>query len=233
MSYEETIILLSEMRSRYDDGFSSIDREVLENINRQLFGKSITHTGCGDCYRDAYLLIMKTLKQLKSMPKQKSNYLLKGGAIIRRAGDNKFYTNPLPNDEVPELYLAEFPTEINKFASYPADWQARVALRTSGALPEGELNQEDAQNIITGLREDVRQRDVIIETLKKELEREIPIQASEVSDESVELSNLRLELSAAQTDLESKEADISELKAELALLKEAAPRRSRKTIKEE
>lgn len=234
MTYEDAMLLLSDMKSRYDDGFSSSDRSVLETLHRQIYGRGITNKGCGDCYRDAYILIVTKLKQTKSMPKNKSNYTLKAGAIIRRAGDNRFYTNPLPNDEVPEQYLAEFPAEINKFASYPNDWQARVALRASGTLPEGELSQEEAKNIIDGLREDLRQKDVIISTLKQELENGETYQAAPVADESEEIGNLRLELSALTADIESKNAEIVDLKAEIASLKEAAPKRTtRKSTKEE
>lgn len=231
MTYEEAMLLLSDMKSRYDDGFSSSDRSVLEDLHRQMYGRAITNTGCSDCYRDAYILIVTKLKTTKEMPTTKSKYTLKAGAIIRRAGDNRFYANPLPNDEVPELYLAEFPNEISKFASYPNDWESRVARRKEGKIPEGELRQEDARKIIEGLEEDVRQRDEIIASLKKELEEGEAYPAPE-GDESEELGNLRLELASANAELETKNSEIEELKAEIASLKDATPKRTRKAKEE-
>lgn len=124
-SYEEIMLQLSEMKSRFQSGFSSSDRLLLDSIHRLLFGKDITNTGCSDCYRDAYVIIFNHLKKSKTMP-EKPNYVLKAGALIHPAGTSKFYVNPIP-DEVAEDHLSKYPGEVNKFAHLPTDWEDRVA----------------------------------------------------------------------------------------------------------
>ncbi len=123
-SYEDTMLQMSEMKSRFQSGFSSSDRLLLDSLHRLLFGKEITNTGCSDCYRDAYVIIYNHLKKSKTMP-EKPNYVLKAGALIHPAGTSNFYVNPIP-DEVAEEHLSKYPSEVNKFAHLPADWEDRV-----------------------------------------------------------------------------------------------------------
>lgn len=228
MEYDEAIGILTEMKSRFKDGFSSTDRTFLENLHRILFGKGISNKSCSDCYRDAYILIFNKLKSTKIMPKAKSQYSLKAGAILRRAGDNKFYANPLPNDEIPELFLAEFPDSINLFASFPADWKARVARRKEGKLPEGELSQEEASNIISGLEADVKARDEEIASLKSELEN---VRTSSDNNSSEEIGNLNLQIDALTADLESANNEIADLQSDKAKLEEELAALKGKTTK--
>lgn len=47
------------------------------------------------------------------MPKA-PNYILKGGALIHPVGTSRFYTNPLPSDDIAEEFLSKFPQEVNK-----------------------------------------------------------------------------------------------------------------------
>lgn len=237
MEYDDAIGILTEMKSRFKDGFSSTDRNILEAFHQLLFGKTISNKVCSDCYRDAYILIFNKLKGLKTMPKAKSQYVLKAGAILRRAGDNKFYANPLPNDEIPELYLAEFPSSINLFASFPADWEARVARRKEGKLPEGELSQEDAHNIIKGLEKDVKDRDDEIAELKAELEAQR--MSSPENNAADEIANLNTQIEALAADLESANNEIAELlsdkaklEEELAALKDKPAKASKKKSEE-
>lgn len=124
-NYDEIMLQLSEMKSRFQSGFSSSDRLLLDSIHRLLFGNEITNTGCSDCYRDAYVIIFNHLKKSKTMP-EKPNYVLKAGALIHPAGTSKFYVNPIP-DEVAEEHLSKYPGEVNKFAHLPTDWEDRVA----------------------------------------------------------------------------------------------------------
>ncbi len=226
MEYADAIRLMNDMKSRFEDGFSFSDRSILETLHRTLFGRGITNKGCSDCYRDAYIIIYRKLKILKEMPKAKSQYTLKAGAILRRAGDNKFYANPLPNDEVPEKYLADFPSSINLFAVYPADWEARVARRKEGKLPEGELSQDDAKNIIAGLEADCIKKDSEIAELKARLD---GVQISENNSE--EIGNLNLMIQALTADLESSNCEIAELKAEKTKLEEELAALKKKSVK--
>ena len=49
MTYEETMTRLKEMESRYQDGFSSLDRSLLDSLYFNIFGREITNRGCSDC----------------------------------------------------------------------------------------------------------------------------------------------------------------------------------------
>lgn len=122
---ESALQLLEQMRSRYDSGFSSADKSVLNDLYRRLYGKNIRNSGCNNCFRDAYLLIYKKLKSIKSMPTF-SDYKLKAGAVIHPAGTSKFYAHRLPSNDIAEAYLSKFPDKISLFSEYPSDWRERV-----------------------------------------------------------------------------------------------------------
>lgn len=112
------------MRSRYNSGFLSYDRELIEELHLRLFGKAVNRT-CGNCYRDAYILIYTKLKKDKTMPNL-PNYEVKAGVLIHPFGTSEYYTNPLPNDEVALDFLGENEDRINLFARYPSDWKEQL-----------------------------------------------------------------------------------------------------------
>ncbi len=112
------------------------------------------------------------------MPKT-PNYILKGGAIIHPVGTSRFYTNPLPSDDIAEEFLSKFPNEINKFAQYPADWEERVAAyksrkgaeakaesanKTSGSLNAASVDEDR----IAELEKQLTESEAMIENLRKE-----------------------------------------------------------------
>lgn len=148
---------LQEMESRYNDGFSSLDRSYLDSLYYNLFGREITNKGCGDCYRDAYMEICIKLKKTKTMPK-KSDFVLKAGAIITFFGEAKCYSNANLTDEAALRFLALNPNNEKLFESLPSDWQTR--LPKSDEAPE-EVEDKDA--IIARLTQEN-------ETLRKENE---------------------------------------------------------------
>lgn len=125
--YSDIMKRLEEMRTEYDAGFSFSNRDFLTQLNFRLFGKPITLTGCGDCYRDAYLLIYHKLKRDKKMP-QMTNYRLRPGKVVHWFGTNEYYALDV-SDEVAEKYLAEDSKNIIWFERYPEDWEARVTRR--------------------------------------------------------------------------------------------------------
>lgn len=214
MEYSEAVTLLDDMKSRFQDGFSSSDKSVLEALHRTLFGKEIKNKACGECYKDAFVLINLELRKLKTMPKPKSNYTLKAGAMIRRPGENRAYINPLPNDEIPEKFLADFPQEIIRFAGFPPDWEARVALRKNGHLPAGELSQEESRLTIENLRAEIARKDEEIAELRAAIE-----EAGEQPVADDEVANLRLENGTLTAELESANNEIASLRQEVESLK--------------
>ena len=218
--YQDTMNRLEEMRSRYDDGFSSSDRQFLDRLYYSLFVKAITNTGCSDCYRDAYILCVNKLKRLKSMPK-KPNYILKAGAMIHPVGTSKFYTNPI-TDEVAEDWLSKYPGQIGMFAEYPEDWEERVA-KYAEALKaersaEGEVSgvedttSAELETVKTELQAEKEEN----ATLRAELEAtkallaEAEAKVAEKSDDNAVVAN---------EELEKAKAEIAELKEENAKLK--------------
>lgn len=126
MDYEEIIGKLDTMRDRAKTGgFSSSDKALIENLYREVCGKSVRNTGCSDCYKDAYIETYLKLKSLGKMP-QKPNYILKAGVVRRKFGSNKFYALSNCPDEVAEEYLRENLSNIRFFEKFPDDWQDRV-----------------------------------------------------------------------------------------------------------
>lgn len=117
--------LLEEMRPHYDDGFTSSERSVIENLYNKICGKPIRKGGCSDCFRDAYIEIVTTLKRLGTMPTT-PNYVLKAGAMLHEFGSSNFYTLNNCPDEVAEKWLAEHPNDIMLFERTPSDWEERV-----------------------------------------------------------------------------------------------------------
>lgn len=125
MTYEETMTRLKEMESRYQDGFSSLDRSLLDNLYFNIFGREITNRGCSDCYRDAYMEILIYLKRNKAMPK-KSDFVLKAGAIITFFGEPKCYSNANITDEAALRFLAMNPSNEKLFEHLPEGWKSRL-----------------------------------------------------------------------------------------------------------
>lgn len=112
------------MRSRFKSGFSSYDRELIEQLYLLICGKPFVKTNCSDCYRDAYLLIFTQLKKDKKMPNQ-PKYVVKAGVVIHPFGTSEFYTNPL-SDEVALDFLAKNENNVNLFAQLPSNWKEEL-----------------------------------------------------------------------------------------------------------
>lgn len=218
MEYSDTISRLADMEPRYQSGFSAADRDFLDKLHRELYGGPVTNTNCGNCYRDAYVLIRVKLKREQAMP-NKSDYTLKAGAIIHPLGTSRFYTNPLPSNDVAEEYLSQYPGQISLFAHYPDNWEERVA-----AYVERKNNPEA---VGTGESSEV-------ETLKSQLAEandslsELKKQIADDNDRIVELS---LEVDKANENLEKAQEEINTLKTENRALKAANTRLKNNTTR--
>ena len=251
MEYQEAIRLLGDMKGRFNDGCSYSDRSIIEDLHQQVLNRIFVKTGCGDCYRDAYIQILSTLKRTKEMPTYKSLYILKAGALLRKAGSNKFYSNPLPSDDVAEEHLAENPSLIRLFASYPVDWEARVQARKNGSnLPEtisaevvsGYVKQlEEKDSVIANLLKENKEQSDSITTLRtnaEEMEKAISLLEAKVQEQQVPLSeendsaiaNLQMELDVCRADLKSANEEIEALRAANEALKANKTSRSTKKV---
>lgn len=206
------------MESRYHTGFSAADRDFLDKLHRELYGVPVTNTNCGNCYRDAYVLISVKLKREQAMP-SKSDYTLKAGAIIHPVGTSRFYTNPLPSNDVAEEYLSQYPGQISLFAHYPEDWEKRVA-----AYVERKNNPEAA-----GIVESTE-----TEALKSQLDEanaNLSALKDEIADNNKKIIELSLEVDKTNEQLEKAHEEINTLKTENRALKAANTRLKNNTAK--
>lgn len=158
MTYEEALLIVNELRGRFESGFSISDKEMIETLYREVLRKVFKRTNCQDCYRDALIEVYNYLKTEKKM-KAKCLYVLLAGVIIQDFANGKVYTNANLTDEVAEGYLKRFPKQIKMFQSYPEDWETRCGSATE-LLNEG-LVSEIAERMGEGatkkqLREDYK-----------------------------------------------------------------------------
>ena len=200
---------LERMRSRFDSGFSSSDRSFIESLYVSLLGKKVRRSGCGDCYRDAYIEIYSHLKRLGRMPK-KSNYVLKAGIIVHPAGTNKFYANSNIPDEVAEERLAKFPATISEYASYPADYLARVEARKKGKAID-DVDVDTLRASYKALKEEHEK------TLDELSQAKAKLEIAAGADDG----SASIEIETLKADIETLQKENSSLKAELDKLKGA------------
>ena len=239
--YNETLSILQEMESRYNDGFSSTDRTYLDNLYYDLFGREISNKGCSDCYRDAYMEIKIKLRKEKTMPK-KCDYKLKPGAIIVFFGESVTYANPNLTNEVSERYLSKNPNHSVMFAELPDDWKMRVnayieKTHTPGAVPVVD-NLPDALTMIADRDEQLKKAQDVLNSKEKELGEILANKDKEIADlkgtissletalenapsaavaleYETESENLRLELTSANETIEADKAKIEQLSAQV------------------
>lgn len=162
MTYEEVTQRLSEMESRFDDGFSSLDRSYLDSVYYQLFGRVISNKGCSDCYRDAYIEIKVKLKTIQEMPK-KSEFVLKPGAIITFFGEQKCYSNANMTDEAALRFLSLNPRNEKLFEKLPEGWRSRIETPKAETILAEESEKDALIARLTAENEELRKEN---ETLK-------------------------------------------------------------------
>ena len=158
MMYEEALLIVNDLRSRFDSGFSISDKGKIEDLYREVLRKEFKRTNCQDCYRDALIEVCNYLKTEKKMKKM-CLYVLLAGVVIQDFANGKVYTNANLTDEVAEGYLKRFPKQIKMFQSYPEDWETRCSSATE--LLNEDLVAEIAERMGEGatkkqLREDYK-----------------------------------------------------------------------------
>lgn len=147
MKYQEALFMVDDLKTRFDAGFSSSDKESISELYREVLRRELKRTNCNDCYRDALIEVYNYLKTEKKM-KEKCAYSLLAGFIIQDFENGKMYTNANLTDEVAEDYLKRFPKQIQMFAKFPDDWEER----TGKVVPE-DLNEELVTEIAQRLKE--------------------------------------------------------------------------------
>lgn len=138
---QELRVRFDAMRANFDTGFTGKEREEIARQSVRLLNKPVRKTGCRDCYRDAYIEIVKKLGELVEMPRL-PDYILKAGAVYSVPCGNKVYAGANIPSEVAEKWLKINPSAIRFFQRYPKDWQERIQDNANGSVFEDGENVE-------------------------------------------------------------------------------------------
>lgn len=122
---QELRVCFDAMRANFDTGFTGKEREEIARQSVRLLNKPVRRSSCRDCYRDAYIEVVKKLGELTEMPKI-PDYILKAGVVYQVPCGNKVYTGANIPNEVAEGWLKKNKTVIKFFQRFPSDWEARV-----------------------------------------------------------------------------------------------------------
>lgn len=131
MNYEEIMKELQEMRNHYDGGFSSLERQRIGELYQRFLGKQIANMNCPDCYKDAFIETYNYLKRAGKLPEER-HYKLHKGKCLHLFGTSQYLFDV--TDEQAETFLAQMPSAITSFKTYPEDWEERVARRKERKL---------------------------------------------------------------------------------------------------
>ena len=116
-----------------DSVYSPEDRQIIEEIHLEEFGKKVRDCGCNDRYRDAVIELYSKLKRLKTMAKDQK-YLLRPGVIIWIG--TEAYSRHNLTDKVAKAYLKANPDARKKFERLPEDYIAPAAAKLVNETPE-------------------------------------------------------------------------------------------------
>ncbi len=125
MDYQEAMRQLTRLRSLIaaggdDSVYSQEDRQIIEDIHFEEFGKKVRDCGCNDRYRDAVIELYSKLKRLQTMAKDQK-YLLRPGVIIWIG--TEAYSRHNLTDRVARAYLKAHPEAKKKFERLPDEYQ--------------------------------------------------------------------------------------------------------------
>ena len=138
MNYNEAISTLTRLRSLLiaggdDSVYSPEDRQIIEEIHLEEFGKKVRDCGCNDRYRDAVIELYSKLKRLQTMAKDQK-YLLRPGVIIWIG--TEAYSRHNLTDRVARAYLKAHPEAKKKFERLPEEYQTPEVEKLVNDNPE-------------------------------------------------------------------------------------------------
>lgn len=138
MDYQEAMTQLTRLRSLIaaggdDSVYSPEDRQIIEGIHLEEFGKKVRDCGCNDRYRDAVIELYSKLKRLQTMAKDQK-YLLRPGVIIWIG--TEAYSRHNLTDRVARAYLKAHPEAKKKFERLPEEYQTPEVEKLVNDNPE-------------------------------------------------------------------------------------------------
>jgi hypothetical protein len=138
MDYQEAMTQLTRLRSLIaaggdDSVYSPEDRQIIEEIHLEEFGKKVRDCGCNDRYRDAVIELYSKLKRLQTMAKDQK-YLLRPGVIIWIG--TEAYSRHNLTDRVARAYLKAHPEAKKKFERLPEEYQTPEVEKLVNDNPE-------------------------------------------------------------------------------------------------
>lgn len=212
LSYSEVMNRLSEMRIRFDDGFSPSDRLFLQEASVRILGVPVRNTSCRDCYRDAYLEILHKLKKQGTMPKEKK-FILRAGVLLHYNGEA--YVNDNLTDDIAMDALNDNKGRLDLFQKVPDNLDEVLAARKAVKAekkPADDTPKEELIKQIEGLKAVNAELTGKLEGAEKTFEaKEAEIAALK---EAVEKGKAEAgeEIARLNSVIEAKEAEIAALK---------------------
>ena len=239
LSYSETMDRLSEMRSRYDGGFSSSDRVFINEVHGFLFGHPVKNLGCPNCYRDAYIEITLKLRKMKEMPKK--NFVLRSGVLLH-AFNGDVFTNANLTDEIAMDALNENRGRFDLFAKVPDNWEelckARKAVKENESKKKASVSKEELQESVDSLKVafEAAKKDLVESNAKLEsASQELAAQTAKLEEARKEAESNREALEKARLafkdKLEGKNEEIAALTQQKSALESASQELAAQTAK--
>lgn len=211
---------LSEMRGRFDEGFSSSDRLFLRDMSVLILGHPVKNTACKDCYRDAYIEIRYKLKKLGTMPKEKKFYL-RAGVLLHFAG--AMYVNENLTDDIAMDAINDNRGRLDLFQKTPDNLEEVLAARKAVKAQEQPANvpKEELEKQIEGLKavnaEQAEKLDAAEKAIAEREQENLAIR-NELTETKEVLEKAKAE---SQAEVESLNGAIKEKDAKIAELEKA------------
>lgn len=205
LSYIEVMERLSEMRDRFDAGFSSSDRLFINDMSVVVLSKCVRNSSCSDCYRDAFLEIYHKLKMLGTMPKEKK-FVLRAGVLLHFNG--KMYVNENLTDDIAVSSIADNEGRKDLFQKFPDNLDELVAANRAMVAKEAETEEAD--------KEELRKQVAGLKSENERLSKELEESKSAWDEYNKEMEKLRSLLQAESDKVTALEKSLAEKSADVS-----------------
>ena len=205
LSYIEVMERLSEMRDRFDAGFSSSDRLFINDMSVVVLSKCVRNSSCSDCYRDAFLEIYHKLKMLGTMPKEKK-FVLRAGVLLHFNG--KMYVNENLTDDIAVAAISDNVGRKDLFQKFPDTLDELIAANRAMVAKEAETEEAD--------KEELRKQVAGLKSENERLSKELEESKSAWEGYNKEMEKLRSLLQAESDKVTALEKSLAEKSADVS-----------------